>query len=612
MSFLKKILLEGRESDFRLKYQSKFSPEQLDAIVKMSKLIPNGTKFLNFLGKALDTNITDESLDLTKKMLKKFISVGPNLTKTDINQYESLQELSDELKNHENRIRRQVEAIEGANIVYEDDRFTIVNPLTYKASCYYGAGTKWCTASETTPNHYVDHNREGKLFYIIDKTLPTSNKFYKVALEQKYDGTQKFFDAPDQSFTKGWIFGTPEFEKLMLAVDAYMQDNFSEQLQIFADKERAQKERERLRRERELQIRRQKLEIAQERREEGEWDIEGETPRPSSMAALAHVFLEFCEENGEEIKTPEVELTIANLKREIQDIDGQIAQLNDEYDADENVRRDLLDKIEELEERKEAIEGELEDYDSYIDVYNCIPEGEYYNMQQFVLIGGSHLSEDAVFAVGTYDDAYDSAIEYVEGLVDDAGVQSFSEWFYKEYLDTDEIESYLRDFFSSDVYDNPDVYLDDSERELSYDQEKQIRENNEKIRQLTDQLENLEPDLEDYDEQYSDLENEIQELEDENESIESEPEGDFDEDKIEEAIQDKVDEYVDDFEDFYNQFFGDREFGSFLARHNMIDIDELCKGAVDSDGIGHHLNRYDGSEDEINMFDTTYIVVRTD
>ena len=168
MNFLKKVLLESRESYFKTKFGNKFSEENLDEIVKLSKLLPNGSKFLDFLGKVLPEQLTEDIFENTKELLKKFISVGPNLEKTDINQYDSLEELTNELKKHENKIRRQVQAIEGANLVYEDDRFTVVNPLTHKSSCYYGAGTKWCTASESSTGHFSDYNREGKLFYIID------------------------------------------------------------------------------------------------------------------------------------------------------------------------------------------------------------------------------------------------------------------------------------------------------------------------------------------------------------------------------------------------------------------------------------------------------------
>ena len=136
MNFLKKVLLESRESDFRTKFGNKFSQENLDEIVRLSKLVPNGSKFLNFLGNSLPDELTDEVFEDTKQLLKKFVSVGPNLERTDINQYVDLQDLRNELKKHENRIRRQVQAIEGASLVYEDNRFTVVNPITYQASCY--------------------------------------------------------------------------------------------------------------------------------------------------------------------------------------------------------------------------------------------------------------------------------------------------------------------------------------------------------------------------------------------------------------------------------------------------------------------------------------------
>ena len=51
------LLLEGREDDFKNTYGKKFSPEKLDAIINMVNEIPNGSKFLTFLGKTLPQTI---------------------------------------------------------------------------------------------------------------------------------------------------------------------------------------------------------------------------------------------------------------------------------------------------------------------------------------------------------------------------------------------------------------------------------------------------------------------------------------------------------------------------------------------------------------------------
>lgn len=594
MNFLRKVLTESRESDFKARYQTKFADQDLESIIKMVKTLPNGTKFLDFVGKTLPTAFGENELDKVQEMLKKFVSVGPNLSITDINQYDGLKELELELKKHENKIRRQVQAIEGANVVYEDDKYTIVTPLTHKASCYYGAGTKWCTSSEQSQTHFNNYNSDGKLFYILDKTLPSSNPFYKVALLQKYDGEQTFYDAPDKPFTKGWILGTPELEKLMLAVDSYMQDNHSDMIKIYSDKVAREKERERLERERQDNIRRGKLADAQERREIGEWDLDV-IDDPESIGAKAHAFLTYLEENENvEIMTPEIRLTLNNLINHL----GGLQRLIDNPETS-------AESLEDLESQKEETKGEIEELESFIDVYNIIPEGSLGSMKLFSVVGTDGVSDNEIYAVGTDDEAIETAKNVVKDLLDDVGLDGFNPNFVGNYIDFDAFEGYLKEFFEEDVYGNPEVYLDESQRELSFEQEKKINE----LEAEWESLNEKESETEDEDE-IQEIIDRIDEIKDEIEEIKENPEGDFDEDAIEDVLDRLVGEYSQDPQNFYGTFYGDRDYSKFLTRNGLIDLDELIEGVVDTDGVGHSLNSYDGTDYDVSFMDTDYKVLR--
>jgi hypothetical protein len=592
MNFLRKVLTESRESDFKDKYQTKFADQDMESIIKMVKTLPNGTKFLDFAGRTMPTAFDEEQLDKVQELLRKFVSVGPNLTITDINQYDDLTDLETELKKHENKIRRQVQAIEGANVVYEDDKYTIVNPLTYNASCYYGAGTKWCTSSEQTQSHFNTYNADGKLFYIIDKTLPTSNPFYKVALLQKYDGDQTFYDAPDKPFTKGWILGTPEFEKLMLSVDSYMQDNYADMIKLYSDKVALEKERQRLERERQANIRRQKLADAQERREIGEWDIDV-IDDTDSLGAKANVFLKYLVENEDvDVMTPEIKLRIRELKIELDNINRLIDQTTDE------------ERIDELNERKIATEELIDEYSNYIDVYNIIPEGRYGSMALFSVVGVDALAQET-YAVGTAEEAIDEAKRYVSDLLDDAGLEGFNSSFVENYIDFDAWEGYLKEFYEEDVYGNPEVYLDESKRELSFQQEKKINE----LEAEWESLNEKESETEDEDE-IQEISDRIDEIRDEITEIQENPEGDFDEDALESALNELVSQYSNDPKNFYDSMFGDNNYKRFLTRNNLIDLEELIDGVVETDGVGHSLNSYDGTDYDVSFMDTDYKVLR--
>ena len=62
--------------------------------------------------------------------------------------------------------------------VYEDDNWVIIRPKSHGASCYYGAGTKWCTTAKDK-SFFEKYNSEGVLYYVIKKQ---SGKDYKIAL----------------------------------------------------------------------------------------------------------------------------------------------------------------------------------------------------------------------------------------------------------------------------------------------------------------------------------------------------------------------------------------------------------------------------------------------
>jgi hypothetical protein len=84
------------------------------------------------------------------------------------------------------------------NILYDSPDLKILIPESHRASCYYGSGTKWCTASKDSDNYFKSYTSKGTLFYIIDKKKPQNDPWYRTAIfVNKNDGTVQAFDAPD-------------------------------------------------------------------------------------------------------------------------------------------------------------------------------------------------------------------------------------------------------------------------------------------------------------------------------------------------------------------------------------------------------------------------------
>lgn len=586
MDFLK-IIKEGRVEDFQNSFSQKFSKEQLERIIKL--FLP---KYLSWVGKNLDAIGFDEKISKLSNAVKRFDSISSNLPITDLYQYKSDDQLYSALDEYENKQRRVVRQVEGGNVVFEDDKFFVVNPLNHKTSCYYGKGTKWCTSAEEN-NQFNRYNEDGKLFYIIDKRLKTDDPYYKVALLNKFEGDKSWWDAKDNSFTKGWIFADEDYKTIMSAIEQYMETQFAEQLKIYRDKEAARKEKDRLSRIREQQRIQGLSDDAEERRANGEWDL---TNDPDDEALKAHALFNWLVDNNE------IEPLTNEDKIEIQRIKDEIERLQTEYDNSEEVRTDLLDEIEDLEDT-------LDEYDSKIDVYNIIPNGKYYDMTQFEVINAG--LEGRGYAVGDASEMDDSANQYVENLIDDIGYAGFSSSFARSYIDEDAVVSYAENVYYEDVQNNPDVYFDDSERELSGKQEEKI----EILKMRISQTQQIISELEDtkdgeneendeiVDEKIEELEDLIVEYEDEIQEIEDSPEGDFPQDMVDEKVEDLVADVKNDPESFMN------EFG--LEWEDYIDKDAFIEGVIESDGYGI-VNSYDGNYDEEYVNDILFYVMRID
>jgi hypothetical protein len=584
MDFLK-LIQEGRVDDFKAKYSQKFGTENVNKILGAVS-----QKYLDWVGKNFDSmNFNSNINDLVIK-LREFDKISSNLPLTDINSYKNLEQLSNALLDYSNRPRRQFREVEGGNVVYDDDRFFVVNPLTHDSSCYYGKGTKWCTSADSD-YQFNRYNQDGKLFYILDRNAPSNNKFYKVALLQKFDGDKTYYDALDATVNGGWIFGTNKLNEILSSVDDYIKSTYPEQVKIYSDKELARKERDRLEKLRMAQILRERENAAQERREENEWAL----PDAPEIGLKAHALLRVLEIEGD------IEVMTNQDRGEIARIENEITRLQAEYDNDEEVRGDLLDEISELED-------ELTELDNKIDVYNIIPTGTYYDASEFEVIGAPEV-EDRRYVVGDENEMETSAYEYVEQLIDDIGYEGFNSNFVQQHIDEDAVISYAEDLFNQDVYDSPDSYLENDQRNLSTKQEEKIAILNDKIEKYRELITKLEgsmdgEDDEDIEERIDELNDEITEMDTEIEDIKEDPEGDFPEDLLEEIIESRVQEAKNDVEGFMN------EYG--LEMNEYIDKDAFIKGIVEEDGYGTTLNGYDGSADEIDVEGVTFYVMRID
>jgi hypothetical protein len=585
------ILVESRLEDFNKNYAKKFSQEQRDRIIDE---IPS--KFWPWVGKELDQISFGPNFEIVKNLLDYFNKFGSNLAKSDIFQYKNIGELQSELDAYANRQRRNYKKIHGANVVYESPKYLVVNPLSFESSCYYGKGTKWCTSGRDSSETFNRYNKDGKLFYILDKTLPSSDPNYKIGISRKFSGDESFYDSQDKTInTKNSdINQNPELKNILEKITAYINVEFKGQVDAENEKKRKKEEETRLRN---LEIQRRKNQQkseADERRVEQIW---AQTPDIDEEGKMAWAVLNYLENE------------LGNVRDRVQDerlleIQTELDRLNAEYEADPEFREDIYDQINDLEEERDEI---LE----MLDVYYIIPkEYKHHGLAEFEVIHDDFYGQS--YAVGTEDEVQEAMEDYVESLIDDIGITGFNESFWKQHLDTDAIESQARDMYSYDVEENPDSYLNEEDRLLDSSQIEQIKifkDKIDKVKSHVDYLQEIMDMTDDEDEseniqsKIDELEENITEMEEEIESIESDPQGDWPEELKEDKIEELV-HYAARYPENYLEEQG-------LSAEDFVDREEFIQAVIDEDGYGQ-LSPYDGSYEIFGVMGERYYVFRID
>ena len=67
-----------------------------------------------------------------------------------------------------------------AETVFENDAVRIIVPKDQSAACYYGQGTRWCTASRTSTNYFGHYSKDGDLYILLPKKPQHEGEKYQL------------------------------------------------------------------------------------------------------------------------------------------------------------------------------------------------------------------------------------------------------------------------------------------------------------------------------------------------------------------------------------------------------------------------------------------------
>jgi hypothetical protein len=322
-----------------------------------------------------------------------------------------------------------------------------------------------------------------------------------------------------------------------------------------------------------IQIKKQRqIELAKQNdlRQEDEWNLETAT---SDIAITANVLFEFLTSSSGfyEAKEP--------------NHDARLQQLYAEKERMEEIERETEDNENLMD--LEAVEEEIEYLEKRIDVYNLVYDYKYYSMRVFYVLTNDLEESKERWAVGDDYDTHMSAYERIDELIDDIGIKGFRQSFVEDYIDIEELKETFREDEENNVRENLEDYFDEEDFEYS---DPAVQERIEEIELFLKDSENLSQ------EQYDELNEELDELKDSDKTI---PEN-LIEEKVENLISDLVDDPMSVIENYG------------LEIENYIDTRGFKEGLLQSDGIGHTLNTYDGRDETIEFNDETYYILQID
>lgn len=165
------LLKEGKVEDLITR-----NPDYSEQIKQMADADPSGNqKYLTWELRQLKLG---EPVQEIIETVGNFHGVANRMEEKDINRYPSLNDLRMAIENLGMSKTAQKQVIKGgADKIYEDDRFFILQPRTQEASCQYGAGTTWCIAASRSGNYFNDYtgNYNWHFYFLISKN-PTAEE----------------------------------------------------------------------------------------------------------------------------------------------------------------------------------------------------------------------------------------------------------------------------------------------------------------------------------------------------------------------------------------------------------------------------------------------------
>lgn len=119
------------------------------------------------------------------------------IEKNDVSQYKSFDDIREVVKIASFK-QAQKELKGSTHVVFEDEHWLMIKPLTFESSRKYGSSTKWCTTMDNNKHYFYNYSSNGVLVYIFNKVTNMKTAAHiRIQEKGRYDNPVKLFNEQD-------------------------------------------------------------------------------------------------------------------------------------------------------------------------------------------------------------------------------------------------------------------------------------------------------------------------------------------------------------------------------------------------------------------------------
>lgn len=87
-----------------------------------------------------------------------------------------------------------------AEEIFRNEEMRIIKPIDQAAACYYGQGTRWCTAATNSRNMFNNYNQDGPLYIVVPTQAKHPGEKYQLHFQ-----SEQYMDEKDDPVKLTWL-----------------------------------------------------------------------------------------------------------------------------------------------------------------------------------------------------------------------------------------------------------------------------------------------------------------------------------------------------------------------------------------------------------------------